>query len=74
MSIDALRPDGRIISHAIAAGNPAYPNKLSITLIATMLSLVLTAAYITTTDLLRMTAPRVAVNAEVGDPGAEIQH
>jgi uncharacterized protein involved in exopolysaccharide biosynthesis len=55
-SIDSAPADGRIISRAIVSNTPAYPKKLPIVLIATMVTLLLTAGYITTAELLRMTA------------------
>jgi uncharacterized protein involved in exopolysaccharide biosynthesis len=52
--------DGRIISRAIVSNTPAYPKKLPIVLIATLATLMLTAGYIATGELLRMTAPRAS--------------
>ncbi|MBI3700220.1 MAG: lipopolysaccharide biosynthesis protein [Afipia sp.] len=57
-NIDAAPADGRIISRAIVSNTPAYPKKLPIVLIATLAMFLLTAGYITTSELLRMTAPR----------------
>jgi uncharacterized protein involved in exopolysaccharide biosynthesis/Mrp family chromosome partitioning ATPase len=57
-NIDAVPADGRIISRAIVSNTPAYPKKLPTVLIATMAMLMLTAGYIATGELLRMTAPR----------------
>ena len=57
-NIDAAPSDGRIISRAIVSNTPAYPKKLPIVLIATLATLMLTAGYIATGELLRMTAPR----------------
>ena len=59
-NIDAAPADGRIISRAIVSNTPAYPKKLPIVLIATLATLMLTAGYIVTGELLRMTAPRSA--------------
>jgi uncharacterized protein involved in exopolysaccharide biosynthesis len=56
-NIDAVPADGRIISRAIVSNTPAYPKKLPTVLIATMAMLMLTAGYIATGELLRMTAP-----------------
>jgi uncharacterized protein involved in exopolysaccharide biosynthesis len=56
-NIDAAPADGRIISRAIVSNTPAYPRKLPIVLIATMVTLILTSGYIATGELLRMTAP-----------------
>src|SRR5204863_7574629 len=50
--------DGRIISGAVVSNTPAYPKKLPIVLIATLGTLLLTAGFIATSELLRMTAPR----------------
>ena len=57
-NIDAAPSDGRIISRAIVSNTAAYPKKLPIVLIATLATLMLTAGYIATGELLRMTAPR----------------
>ena len=57
-NIDIAPSDGRIISRAIVSNTPAFPKKLPVVLIATLLTLVLTAGYIATAELLRMTAPR----------------
>jgi uncharacterized protein involved in exopolysaccharide biosynthesis len=61
-NIDAAPADGRIISRAIVSNTPAFPKKLPIVLIATLAMFILTAGYITTAELLRMTAPRGAVS------------
>lgn len=57
-NIDVAPSDGRIISRAIVSNTPAFPKKLPVVLIATLLTLVLTSGYIATAELLRMTAPR----------------
>ncbi|CAN5326934.1 exopolysaccharide transport family protein [soil metagenome] len=62
-NIDAVPADGRIISRAIVSNTPAYPKKLPTVLIATMAMLMLTAGYIATGELLRLTAPRPVVAA-----------
>ncbi|MBN8981781.1 MAG: lipopolysaccharide biosynthesis protein [Rhizobiales bacterium] len=59
-NIEAAPADGRIISRATVSNTPAYPKKLPIVLIATLAMFLLTSGYITTTELLRMTAPRGA--------------
>jgi len=59
-NIDAAPADGRIISRAIVSNTPAFPKKLPIVLIATLAMFMLTAGYIATGELLRMTAPRAA--------------
>ena len=59
-NIDAAPADGRIISRGIVSNTPAYPKKLPIVLIATLATLMLTAGYIATGELLRMTAPRAS--------------
>ena len=56
-NIDVAPADGRIISRAIISNTPAYPRKLPIVLIATLVTLVLTSGYIATGELLRITAP-----------------
>jgi uncharacterized protein involved in exopolysaccharide biosynthesis len=56
-SIDSAPADGRIISRAIVSNTPAYPKKLPIVLITTLIALLLTSGYITTAELLRITAP-----------------
>jgi uncharacterized protein involved in exopolysaccharide biosynthesis len=60
-NIDAAPADGRIISRAIVSNTPAYPKKLPIVLIATLATLLLTSGGIVTGELLRMTAPKPAV-------------
>ncbi|EKS38249.1 GumC family protein [Afipia broomeae] len=62
-NIDTAPADGRIISRAIVSNTPAFPKKLPTVLIATMAMLMLSAGYITTSELLRMTAPRPSVTA-----------
>lgn len=57
-NIDAVPADGRIISRAIVSNTPAFPKKLPTVLIATLAMLMLTAGYIATGELLRMTVPR----------------
>lgn len=56
-SIDSAPADGRIISRAIVSNTPAYPKKLPIVLIATLMTMMLTGGYIATAELLRMAAP-----------------
>ncbi len=58
-SIDAAPSEGRIISRAFISNTPAYPKKLPIVLIATLITLLLTAGYIASAELLRMTSPRL---------------
>jgi uncharacterized protein involved in exopolysaccharide biosynthesis len=62
-NIDAVPADGRIISRAIVSNTPAFPKKLPTVLIATMAMLMLSAGYIATGELLRMTVPRPAAAA-----------
>jgi succinoglycan biosynthesis transport protein ExoP len=57
-NIDAAPADGRIISRASVSNTPAYPKKLPIVLIATLVTLMLSAGAIVTGELLRITAPR----------------
>ena len=66
-NIDTAPADGRIISRAIVSNTPAFPKKLPTVLIATLATLMLSAGYIATGELLRMTAPRpgLAVRAPV---------
>lgn len=70
-NIDAIPADGRIISRAIVSNTPAFPKRLPIVLISTMAVLMLTAGYVATGELLRMTAPRAgrrgALNAPLRD-------
>ncbi len=56
-TIDAAPAEGRIISRAIVSNTPAYPKKLPIILIATLATLTLTAGWVASGELLRMTAP-----------------
>ncbi|MBR2118939.1 MAG: exopolysaccharide transport family protein [Pseudomonadota bacterium] len=69
-NIDTAPADGRIISRAIVSNTPAFPKKLPTVLIATMAMLMLSAGYIATGELLRMTAPRpsLAVRAPIATP------
>jgi uncharacterized protein involved in exopolysaccharide biosynthesis/Mrp family chromosome partitioning ATPase len=60
-TIETAPSDGRIISRANVSNTPAYPKKLPIVLIATLATLMLTSGIIATGELLRMTAPRPAV-------------
>lgn len=60
-TIDTAPTDGRIISRAMASNTPAYPKKLPIVLIATIATLLLSSGVVVTGELLRQTAPRVAV-------------
>src|SRR6185437_13273628 len=59
-NIDAVPSEGRIISRAIVSNTPAYPKKLPIVLIATLVTLLLSSGLIVTGELLRMTAARAA--------------
>ncbi|CAN7561306.1 exopolysaccharide transport family protein [Bradyrhizobium sp. LjRoot220] len=72
-NIDAAPADGRIISRATVSNTPAYPKKLPIVLIATLATLLLTSGAIATGELLRMTAPRmaVAVTSAIASSAAE---
>jgi Mrp family chromosome partitioning ATPase len=60
-NIDAAPSDGRIISRAAVSNTPAYPKKLPVVLIATLVTLMLSSGTIATGELLRVTAPRAAV-------------
>lgn len=57
-NIDAVPSDYRIISRAIVSNTPAFPKKIPTVLIATLAMLMLSAGYIATAELLRMTVPR----------------
>ena len=57
-NIDAAPADGRIISRAFVSNTPAYPKKLPIVLIATLATLIATAGFVASGELLRMTSPR----------------
>jgi uncharacterized protein involved in exopolysaccharide biosynthesis len=71
-NIDVAPSDGRIISRAIVSNTPAFPKKLPVVLIATLLTLVLTSGYIATAELLRMTAPAAPAMAAPIAPIAPI--
>jgi succinoglycan biosynthesis transport protein ExoP len=62
-NIDAAPADGRIISRAIVSNTPAYPKKMPTVLIATLATLMFSAGFIATGELLRMTAPRTTLPA-----------
>jgi uncharacterized protein involved in exopolysaccharide biosynthesis len=72
-NIDAAPADGRIISRAIVSNTPAFPKKLPIVLIATLATFMLTAGYIATGELLRMTAPRLMAERQSSVPLPETQ-
>jgi Mrp family chromosome partitioning ATPase len=59
-NIDAAPSEGRIISRAFVSNTPAYPKKLPIVLIATLITLMLIAGGIAAAELLRMTSPRLS--------------
>jgi uncharacterized protein involved in exopolysaccharide biosynthesis/Mrp family chromosome partitioning ATPase len=59
-NIEAAPADGRIISRASVSNSPAYPKKLPIVLIATLMTLMLATGTIVTEELLRMTIPHAA--------------
>jgi polysaccharide biosynthesis transport protein len=67
-TIDAAPAEGRIISRAIVSNTPAYPKKLPIVLIATLVMLLLSSGLVATGELLRTTVPRAA--AAVAVPSA----
>jgi succinoglycan biosynthesis transport protein ExoP len=75
-NIEAAPADGRIISRASVSNSPAYPKKLPIVLIATLVTLMLTTGMIVTGELLRMTIPRAAaalgsVSIPMREPAAD---
>src|SRR5262249_33395955 len=74
-TIDAAPAEGRIISRAIVSNTPAYPKKLPIVLIATLVTLLLSSGLVVTGELLRTTAPRpaaaFAVSSAARSPKAE---
>src|ERR1700674_5891892 len=51
-SPDAVPPDARVISRAVASATPYFPKKLSIVLVATLATLLLVVAFIATGELL----------------------
>src|SRR5215813_8551624 len=84
-NIEAAPADGRIISRATVSNTPAYPKKLPIVLIATLVTLLLSSGLVATSELLRTVAPgaaavsvvpavtRVATAAEVvAEPAPEL--
>ncbi|HTO60136.1 MAG TPA: exopolysaccharide transport family protein [Bradyrhizobium sp.] len=64
-TIDAAPAEGRIISRAIVSNTPAYPKKLPIVLIATLVTLLLSAGLVATSELLRTGGPGAAAAAVV---------
>jgi tyrosine-protein kinase Etk/Wzc len=64
-SIDAAPAEARIISRAIVSNTPAYPKKLPIVLIATLVTLLLSSGLVATGELWRTTAPRAAAEPSV---------
>lgn len=71
-NIDAAPSDGRIISSAAVSNTPAYPKKLPIVLIATLATLMLTAGFVATGELLRMTGPRAAAGVDPAAAGVPL--
>jgi polysaccharide biosynthesis transport protein len=67
-NIEAAPADGRIISRASVSNSPAYPKKLPIVLLATLVTLMLCTGTIITGELLRMTIPRAASVASASAP------
>jgi hypothetical protein len=63
-NIDASPSEGRIISRAFVSNTPAFPKKLPIVLIVTLITLMLTAGYIAAAELLRLTSPRLTRDLE----------
>src|SRR5262249_39545483 len=51
-------PDAKIISQAVVSNTPAFPKKIPIVAVATLITLVLSAGLVTTSELLRATAAR----------------
>lgn len=76
-NIDASPAEGRIISRAFVSNTPAYPKKLPIVLIVTLITLLLTSGYIAAAELLRLTSPRLTRNLESVSlaplPGLDLQ-
>jgi polysaccharide biosynthesis transport protein len=64
-TIDTTPTEGRIISRAIVSNTPAYPKKLPIVLLATLVTLLLSAGLVATSELLRTTAPAAAFTSAV---------
>src|SRR4029077_16480130 len=64
-TIDTAPPEGRIIPRAIVSNTPAYPKKLPIVLIATLVTLLLSSGLVATGELLRTTAPPPAAGSAV---------
>ncbi len=76
-NIDASPAEGRIISRAFVSNTPAYPKKLPIVLIVTLITFLLTSGYIAAAELLRLTSPRLTRNLESVSlaplPGLDLQ-
>jgi uncharacterized protein involved in exopolysaccharide biosynthesis/Mrp family chromosome partitioning ATPase len=51
-------PDAKIISQAVVSNTPAFPKKVPIVVVATLIAFVLSAGLVTTSELLRATAAR----------------
>ena len=51
-------PDAKIISQAVVSNTPAFPKKVPIVVVATLIAFVLSAGLVTTGELLRATAAR----------------
>jgi len=76
-SIGSAPPDAKIISSAIVSNTPAFPKKLPIVAVATLIAFVLCAGLVTTSELMRaVAAPRPMIAreprfAEPADPLAD---
>jgi uncharacterized protein involved in exopolysaccharide biosynthesis/Mrp family chromosome partitioning ATPase len=64
-TIATAPPDARIISAAIVSNTPAFPKKIPIVLVATLITFVLCAGFVTTQELLRATAPSARIEPMV---------
>ncbi len=59
-------PDAKIISSAVVSNTPAFPKKLPIVAVATLITLLMCAGMVTTGELLRATAPAAGDRAGAG--------
>jgi polysaccharide biosynthesis transport protein len=76
-SIGSAPPDAKIISSAIVSNTPAFPKKLPIVAVATLIAFVLCAGLVTTSELMRAVAaprPMTAREPKFAEPAEPPAH
>lgn len=69
-SIGNAPADAKVISAAIASNTPYFPKKLPIVAVATLIAFLMSTGLVTTSELLRATAPRRRRPEEMAPPDA----